>query len=235
MATAAGPSGAETLISTTLQNFRPLPTVSNECPRLTILLIRHAEKLPWPQGINPSKNIKAAYVDNHLLSSKGYERAHALVGYFQHRQEIQDILKKRPLKAIIAQCPDIEGGWGLSERPRETVQPSHSSLADALPDIPLKQYTKSEVMSLLHSLLSPASINPYMNGTVLISWAHQLIPDMVRALGVPSDQVPEWKKKRFDVTWAVEIENGSATLKQMPQRLLYGDKDEALPLGGDSD
>lgn len=77
----------------------------------TVIIIRHAEKLDWRGGTEPSAESRAAYVDNHKLSPKGYERAHALVGYFTNRREMVEILEKRPLACIIAQDVDFESGW----------------------------------------------------------------------------------------------------------------------------
>lgn len=81
----------------------------------TILLLRHAEKLHWPSGLAP-KISKSDFVDNHLLSGKGCERAHALVGYFLHRAEMKELFSLFPLKAVIAQDVDDIENWGRSLR-----------------------------------------------------------------------------------------------------------------------
>lgn len=81
----------------------------------TILLIRHAEKHHWPSGCAPNVN-KSQYVDNHLLSGKGCERAHALVGYFLHRNDMKELFDSNPLKAVIAQDVDDVENWGRSLR-----------------------------------------------------------------------------------------------------------------------
>jgi hypothetical protein len=80
----------------------------------TILLLRHAEKHHWPSGVAPKS--KSDYIDNHLLSGKGCERAHALVGYFLHRSEMKEVFASNPLKAVIAQDVDEVENWGLSLR-----------------------------------------------------------------------------------------------------------------------
>ncbi len=80
----------------------------------TILLLRHAEKHHWPSGL--ATGTKSDFIDNHLLSGKGCERAHALVGYFMHRAEMKTIFASNPLKAVIAQDIDLVEKWGLSLR-----------------------------------------------------------------------------------------------------------------------
>ncbi|KAI8924368.1 ribosome 60S biogenesis N-terminal-domain-containing protein [Entophlyctis helioformis] len=93
-------------------------------PSTTVILIRHAEKLPWTQGLQPGSGVKDSYVDNHLLSAKGYERAQALTGYFLFRKEMQDLFARRPLAAVAAQAVDTSADpWGRSRRPLETVEP----------------------------------------------------------------------------------------------------------------
>lgn len=81
----------------------------------TILLLRHAEKHYWPSGFAPNVN-KTHYVDNHLLSAKGCERAHALVGFFLHRNDMKELFESNPLKVVIAQDVDKVEAWGLSLR-----------------------------------------------------------------------------------------------------------------------
>ncbi|RKO88577.1 hypothetical protein BDK51DRAFT_32189 [Blyttiomyces helicus] len=192
---------------------------------VTVILIRHAEKLTWHNGVAPSKEMKALYIDNHILSAKGYERAHALVGYFNHREEIQALFRRRPLAAIIAQDVDrTPDAWGRSERPRETVEPLATHLAPR--GVVFLTYTKKQLPQVL------SSIREFKGRTVIVSWAHQQIPDLTVALGVPAAQVPQhWPGKRFDVTWVVEPGSGTpATFVQYPQRLLFGDKDSVIDL-----
>ena len=81
----------------------------------TIILLRHAEKHHWPMGLH-STSSEADYIDNHLLSSKGCERAYALVGFFFHRKEMRDLFASKPLRAVIAQDVDNVENWGLSLR-----------------------------------------------------------------------------------------------------------------------
>ncbi|KAI8585812.1 hypothetical protein BDZ88DRAFT_445182 [Geranomyces variabilis] len=201
-------------------------TTSTSSFTTTVLLIRHAEKLPWDSGLAPPKAVKAAYVDTHLLSCKGYERAQALVAYFQHRSEITALLDARPWGAVFAQDVDVDGGWGKSERPRETVDPLMRS--PHMSQTPFILYKKSDAAYMMRQILA----GKYAGRTVLVSWCHQMLPQLARDLGVPASDVPEWDKKRFDMTWVVDVTvaNGEAkaALRQFPQRLLYGDSDATM-------
>jgi hypothetical protein len=60
-----------------------------------------------------------------------------------------------------------------------------------------------------------------------VSWSHKQLPQLAKAFGVPYDQVPKkWPKKRFDLTWVIHrSSDGQAQLQQLPQRLLFGDKE----------
>ena len=51
-----------------------------------------------------------------MLSIKGCERAHALVGYFLHRHEMKELFTSNSLKAVIAQDVDDVEKWGMSLR-----------------------------------------------------------------------------------------------------------------------
>jgi hypothetical protein len=185
---------------------------------MKVIFIRHAEKLEWAQGFQPSEEIKANYIDNHLLSPKGYERAHALIGYFQHRQEMLEIYKENPLTTCIAQDVDTETNWGKSERPKDTIlplilsEPKHPSIASKLE---FQLYTKAKVDQLVDSLKTVSNESK----TVIICWSHQQIPEIVQKLGVECPK--KWDKKRFDICWVVDMT--TKTLKQFPQLLLYGD------------
>ncbi|KAJ3299986.1 hypothetical protein HK104_005479 [Borealophlyctis nickersoniae] len=197
----------------------------------TVILLRHAEKLPWHQGLAPRKEIKATYVDDHVLSCKGQERAHALVGYFNHREEMQSIFRAAPLAAIIAQDVDTTPTpWGRSERPKQTVAPLASLLSAKGVEFITK--TKKQAAEVLEEIRS----GRWRGRTVIVSWAHQQLPELAIALGVKREKVPaHWPGKRFDVTWVVEPQaTGPPSFRQYAQRLMYGDKDTVLDLGESS-
>ncbi|KAI8902782.1 hypothetical protein BC833DRAFT_616314 [Globomyces pollinis-pini] len=198
-----------------------------------IFLIRHAEKLNWIDNLPPNDQLKKNYIDNHLLSNKGYERAAALVPYFYNRPEILSLLSNHNLACICAQDVDnSKDPWGRSERPRETIWPllqyqPDSKLNHINSPLELKLFTKNQ----LNSLISLIKSGQYNGKSIIISWSHQQIPEIAKALGVPSDQVPrKWKKDRFDVTWVIHANQPVPTLLQLPQLLLYGDSPSVIDL-----
>ncbi|RKO96547.1 hypothetical protein CAUPRSCDRAFT_11760 [Caulochytrium protostelioides] len=104
----------------------------------TFIIVRHGEKLTWPDGKAPSRGAKKRYVDDTLLSAKGHERAFALVGYFLHRKEMTDLLKDRPLTTIIAQASDPRpNAAGKSQRPYQTIAPLLAALTAAAQTLPV--------------------------------------------------------------------------------------------------
>ncbi|KAJ1564461.1 hypothetical protein HK096_007871, partial [Nowakowskiella sp. JEL0078] len=152
--------------------------------RNTVILLRHAEKHEWNAGLAPSKLQIASYEDNKLLSVKGRERAHALVAYFDTRNEIIELLDVHPLSAIVCQDVDTEGmeAWGKSERPRETMKPfaKHKN-------IDLTLYTKKQAAELTTRILTS---DEWVGKTVIVCWAHQEIPELTKRLGVPESVIP---------------------------------------------
>lgn len=188
----------------------------------TVILIRHAEKLSWKNGLQPTPIEIDNYTDNHLLSAKGYERAHALVGYFTKRTEMQDLFDARPLVCLIAQDVDTVNNWGKSKRPLETIWPLlkyEPEIHDKRIEYPLqcRLFTKSQVNDLVNLI----NAGEYESKSVVISWCHQQLPDILQGLGITN--APKWPKKRFDVTWVLDTR--TKEFKQLPQRLLFGDQD----------
>ncbi|KAJ3035266.1 hypothetical protein HDV00_004126 [Rhizophlyctis rosea] len=207
--------------------------MSSQPLQTTVIIIRHAEKLPWHQGLAPAQSVKAAYIDNHVLSSKGQERAWALVGYFTHREEMTSLFSTHPLAALIAQEVDTSpSAWGRSERPKQTIAPLASVLSSKSLSLEYITRTKSQMNTVISDILS----NKWRGKSVIVSWAHQQVPDLVRALGVEEGSIPgKWPGKRFDVTWVVRPGEGGGKprLEQFAQRLMYGDLDSVIALGGE--
>eukprot|EP00842_Homolaphlyctis_polyrhiza_P001018 jgi/Hompol1/1917/HPOL_002796-RA len=218
----------------------------------TIILLRHGEKHEWLQGRSPTADNRAMYQDNHLLSCKGRERAAALSVYLRERHEIASLLAKRPLAAVVAQAVDNSPEqWGRSERPLLTVLPLVADLnnpqsltksqsqsqsqpqSNPTEPVELIELTKSEWRKFMELVLS----GRFDGRTVICSWSHQQLPQIVVGLGVPDNVVPrKWQGKRYDITWIVELNDGQVpSFKQLPQLLMYGDEDSVMPLSGKSD
>ncbi|TPX46169.1 hypothetical protein SeMB42_g03805 [Synchytrium endobioticum] len=124
----------------------------------TVVIIRHGEKLNWPQGVQPSEVKAKEYIDNHKLSAKGYERASALVSYFQHRDELVAITNGRKFDHIVSQAVDTgPDPLGESERPEETVKPYAESMKRNV-----TKYTKKNISQAISFMKSQK------NSTILV-------------------------------------------------------------------
>jgi hypothetical protein len=103
-----------------------------------------------------------------------------------------------------------------SKRPIETVTP----LAIAL-NLPLNHGfadTDADIAEMAQSILNDFT---FWGKIVLICWHHGHIPAVAKALGVAKP--PKWDGKVFDRLWQITFPNGKASLKDLPQMLLYGD------------
>ncbi|RKP00658.1 hypothetical protein CXG81DRAFT_12959 [Caulochytrium protostelioides] len=227
-----------------------IPASPGKFPTTTFILIRHGEKLTWPEGAPPGPQAKKLYEDNALLSAKGHERAFALVGYMLHRAEMTRWLRRRPLAAIVAQHPDDRpGGKGKSCRPYQTVAPLLAVLPSTTPcdgltsrdatmmgvvqavapaGVASVSFYKNDLQEMISTLHAQA--DAYAGKTVLLCGAHQYLPVLARALGADPASVPStWPGSRYDVTWVVDADL-PGRFAQYPQRLLFSDGMTTIPL-----
>ncbi|KAJ3396180.1 hypothetical protein HDU92_003852 [Lobulomyces angularis] len=161
-----------------------------------IIEYEEPDVLNWTEGVKPEVNATANYIDNHILSVKGFDRAHALVSYFLHREEMRQLFADRPLAGIFAQDVDLTPDpWGQSERPKQTVEPLihhlrdqikaiknggfgtmsfHEKKENSLTDVvdfetlgeQLNLFTKKETHKLIQEVLSPK----FEGKSVIICW-----------------------------------------------------------------
>lgn len=139
------------------------------------------------------------------LSLKGLERAAALAPFFAQ----SDGTFGKPA-AIFAQKPTQKRP---SRRPVETVAP----LAQAL-GLDVQKHHHSDFAAMAKQIVSNRK---YDGKTVLICWEHHAIPEVAAALGVADP--PPWRDQAFDRVWVITFKDGKAKLKDVPQRLLFGD------------
>ena len=72
------------------------------------------------------------------------------------------------------------------------------------------------------------------DGDVLVAWEHKRIPLIAdRLVGDPSTVPQVWPDDRYDLVWILEPETNASLLRlrQVPQLLLAGDRQELIPLG----
>jgi hypothetical protein len=175
-----------------------------------ILLIRHAEKPAKdgpPFGITPQGDRSKESLD-----VRGWQRAGALThllapldGRFQHPElaKPQFLYASRPIKR--------RG----SRRPIETITP----LAEKLRIEINCEYRRSEFEIMLDEVF-------LHRGVVLICWQREYIPGIASYILDYKKYVPEWPEDRFDMFWVFDLDpsSGRYKFKQVPQRLLSGDR-----------
>lgn len=171
-----------------------------------IMLMRHAEK-PADADASPS------------LSPRGWQRAGALVRWLwpQSADAAPPFPLATPRRIVAAATTQAHP----STRPRDTVVP----LAQAL-QIEIEQPFDSDddtrrVAAWLRAL----------DSAVLVSWRHDGLPALARALLPPSrsTEVPAlWPEDCFDLVWVVHYKSDDWTLTQVPQQLLAGDRTSGI-------
>ena len=176
-----------------------------------IFLIRHAEKPAKdspPYGVT-SKGDRS----KESLEVRGWQRAGALTNLFAPADgHFQNPSLARP-QFLYASKPVKRRG---SRRPLETITPLAEKLAVEINS----DYRRSEVKSMLDDVFSH-------RGAVLICWQREYIPEIASYILNNKKVVPsDWPDDRFDMVWVFELEpkSGKYKFKQVPQRLLLGDR-----------
>jgi len=157
-------------------------------PPATILIIRHAEKLPnGDPTLSPD------------LSPAGYARAQLLLKAFLPLGVRPDLPTPQ---YIFAAAPSSH-----SNRSALTVVP----LADALHLQINQDFKDHDYAGLAAELLS----GKYAGKVVLVSWHHGKIPELATALGATPPYNP-WPEDQFDRIWKIDYNNGKAALHDLP-------------------
>jgi hypothetical protein len=160
-----------------------------------ILLIRHAEK---PDDDN----------DPHL-ALRGQERAMALVPFLTRTREF--LTNGLPVALFATRVTSNDRGY----RTQETLGPLGRELK-----LPVQADYRGKDCGLLAERLLG---DPALCGkTIVVCWVHESIPELVAALGVRSPPA-RWKGSVYDRVFLITLVEGWATLRDLPQRLLFGD------------
>ena len=182
-------------------------------PNVT-LLIRHAEK---PIGGGPPFGVTdTGAADPESLTPRGWQRAGALVRWFggQGGPAISGL----PVPTHLFASRIAPGS--SSRRPQQTLQP----LAESLGLVVDATIRKPDIARLAAAILA-------IDGVVLVSWEHRLIPSLAATLtGQPSLTPATWPDDRFDVVWVLERAAAGEPFgfRQVLQRLLAGDSDRPI-------
>jgi broad specificity phosphatase PhoE len=178
-----------------------------------IMIIRHAER--------PSEDDSVVGVtmegkkEPEELTVRGWQRAGAMIRFFA------------PAGGHFADphlaSPDIIFASKVehhspSYRAQHTVKP----LADFLHKQVVLTHAKGEEKALVDDAIAA-------NGTVLIAWEHEAIPEMGNMIVGNNTTCPQkWHGSRFDLVWVFDRPRGSGgwTFAEVPQLLLPGDSPE---------
>ncbi|HEY2156123.1 MAG TPA: hypothetical protein VGH33_10870 [Isosphaeraceae bacterium] len=195
-----------------------VPTVSK------IMIIRHAEK---PDGVSRGVDPNGS-PDDEALTVRGWQRSGGLVALFDPaRGPLQTAALARPGRIFASQSSPTKH----SQRPFQTV----AALAQRLGISPVT-FDHTKIPDLVDAVLAAT-------GAVLISWQHEDIPAIARAIAdkskLPVTPVspspwppPEWPGQRFDLVWVLELVGNdpptSWSFTQVPQLLLPGDSAEVI-------
>lgn len=183
----------------------------NEEPR--IMLIRHAEKpREGEQGVD-----RHGRPDDNGLGVEGWQRAGALVRFFVPLQGQAPPAHLEVPRHLVAARPDADRP---SIRARDTLAPLAAELGLDVDD----DWGAAAVAlpSLVRHLRT-------LDGPVLVAWSHDSLPLLANELLQKPDAPARWPEDRFDMVWVIERVGLSHSLAQVPQRLLAGDRPQAIP------
>jgi broad specificity phosphatase PhoE len=179
------------------------------------MLIRHGEKQPDsgppPYGVNAD-----GQQDEHSLSTRGWQRAGALVKFFVEPRADGIEPPEAVYASKVGPTVLIADGHDISKslRPQQTVMP----LVDAIgPKDGLQTpFAVGEEAQLVQA------VTELDGDVVLIAWEHHHIPLIAAAFS--SDSPGSWPGSRFDLVWVLtRKKRGSYRFDQVCQSLLGGD------------
>jgi len=101
-----------------------------------------------------------------------------------------------------------------SNRPVETITPLSAALNLTYDD----KHADDDYAKVASNILTDSK---YAGKVVLVCWHHGNIPNLATALGVSGP--PAWPGSVFDRVWVISYANGTASLANDAQMLLYGD------------
>jgi broad specificity phosphatase PhoE len=171
----------------------------------TLMLIRHGEK-PLG-GVAPFGVSIDGRPDPESLTPLGWQRAGALVRLFAG----PDATLPTPTHLVASQV----GVKSSSRRPLETLEPLAARLGLTVDT----RFLKQDI-----GRLAPAIVA--LDGVVLVSWEHHLIPSIANSIVGDLRTVPQiWPDDRFDLVWRFDLRPaGGYAFRQVPEMLLAGDR-----------
>jgi hypothetical protein len=189
--------------------------------RQNILIIRHAEKpvVGVDDGVDAS-----GLPDPRSLTPRGWQRAGAWTALLVPPLVVpapgaQPILP-RPTAIFASALAKRPDGGGRSRRPLETVIP----LAVRLGLVIDQSFTKGMESALAAAIST-------IDGVVLVSWQHEHIATIARALAPAATNIPgAWPANRFNVLFRLDRDGPQFdwTFEQFSPVMLAGDSPDSL-------
>jgi hypothetical protein len=178
-----------------------------------IVLIRHAEK---PLGtVAPYGVDEEGRIDAESLTPRGWQRAGALVRFLVSPDGGPGS-SGLPIPTHL--CASQVGPGSSSRRPMQTLAPLAARLGLAI-DV---RFRKQELDGLAVAISA-------IDGVVVISWEHHLLPSLANSLLSGAPMVPQvWPDDRFDIAWVLEPAGAAPRFMQVPQELLAGDSGQVI-------
>jgi hypothetical protein len=181
----------------------------------TIFLIRHGEKpadTPPPYGVDAD-----GAQDDHSLSTRGWQRAGALVTLFAPLDKGFRPGFASPTRLV---APVYTDAPPANERTHQTIHPLRHAV-----DVPVEtpcQVGDEETSKLAENLTEHA-------GITLVCWEHKGLEVIAKGI-CPKAAIPKWDGSRFDVVWVFtgDPNSGTYTFEQVPQLLLPGDSSQPM-------
>jgi hypothetical protein len=178
-----------------------------------ILIIRHAEKTGDKADAHLSKKGKerAEVLDQLFVASKARPHPFPRPDFIfaaSHQKASQ-----RPLETVTL----------LARKLKLSINNEYNSKQPPAPGTN-KDKKKTEQKKRMQELRTEIFGEPkYFGKTILVAWRHSTIPELAKTLGA-SKVPPKWDDTVFDRVWQITYDDdGKATFRDLPQRLLPGD------------
>jgi hypothetical protein len=173
-----------------------------------IMIIRHAEK---PNGYYKGISEKGLMEPESLIV-KGWQRAGALSGLFNPKNKS---LKKGKLSIPDVLYASPAGIHSKSKRPVQTIKPLSRVLKLSIN----RKFGRDDFKAMVAHAMK-------QEGSVLICWQHEHIPQMARQILTNNGAPKYWPSDRFDLVWVFNLDaaTGEYSFSQLAQKLLPGDK-----------
>lgn len=179
-----------------------------------IMIIRHAEK--HYNGSRDRNVSLEGHHGSHELTVQGWQRAGALAMFFAPAYGLPPGYPISLPGSIFAAAATP---MSPSFRPQRTVEPLAARLGIRID----RNYAEGEEATAAAAMRQAP-------GPVLISWRHNAIPALARAICGEALACPDvWPEDRFDVVWILDqTDAGAWTFSQLAQRLFAHDSAEVI-------